>query len=57
MLPMLMFIRILCEKHMILFFGNTAQFVCSVGDAFSAICCLHFFRLTGSQTFRLCHCI
>ena len=29
--------------------GNTAQFVGSVGDAFSAICCLQIFRFTSSK--------
>ena len=29
--------------------GNTAQFVGSVGDAFSAICRLQIFRLTASK--------
>ena len=33
--------------HFIL--GNTAQFVGSVGDAFSAICCLQIFRFTSSK--------
>ena len=30
-------------------YGNTAQFVGSVGDAFSAICCLQIFRFTSSK--------
>ena len=29
--------------------GNTAQFVGSVGDAFSAICCVQIFRFTSSK--------
>ncbi len=29
--------------------GNTAQFVGSVGDAFSVICCLQIFRFTSSK--------
>ena len=29
--------------------GNTAQFVGSVGDAFSAICCWQIFRFTSSK--------
>ena len=29
--------------------GNAAQFVGSVGDAFSAICCLQIFRFTSSK--------
>ena len=29
--------------------GHTAQFVGSVGDAFSAICCLQIFRFTSSK--------
>ena len=38
-------------------YGNTAPFVGSVGDTFFAIWCLQIFRLTGSQTFIICHCI
>lgn len=30
-------------------YGNNAQFVGSVGDAFSAICCLQIFRFTSSK--------
>ena len=30
-------------------YGNTAQFVGSVGDAFFAICCLQIFRFTSSK--------
>ena len=30
-------------------YGNTAQFVGSVGDAFSAICCWQIFRFTSSK--------
>ena len=30
-------------------YGNTAQFVGSVGDDFSAICCLQIFRFTSSK--------
>ena len=33
----------------LLSYGNTAQFVGSVGDAFSAICCLQIFRFTSSK--------
>ena len=29
--------------------GNPAQFVGSVGDAFSAICCWQIFRFTSSK--------
>ena len=29
--------------------GNSAQFIGSVGDAFSAICCLQIFRFTSSK--------
>ena len=36
----------LCSSQNI---GNTAQFVGSVGDAFSAICCLQIFRFTSSK--------
>ena len=34
------------RKHTL---GNTAQFVGSVGDAFSAICCWQIFRFTSSK--------
>ena len=33
----------------LLSYGNTAQFVGSVGDAFSAICCWQIFRFTSSK--------